>query len=49
MHVSLSLILLIIAIIIFVLVGLGVALGSAGGLQLLAIGLAFFAAAHLPV
>lgn len=46
---SISALLLIVAIVLFILVGLGVALGTVGGLQLVAIGLAFFAAAHLSV
>ena len=46
---NVSVLLLICAIILFVLVGLGVTLGSLGALDMVAIGLAFFAAAHLPV
>ena len=46
---NVSVLLLICAIILFVLVGLGVTLGALSALELVAIGLAFFAAAHLPV
>jgi hypothetical protein len=43
---SVSLILLVVAIVLFVLAALGVTLGT---VALIPLGLAFFAAAHLPV
>lgn len=47
MQLSISKVLLLIAVILFVLVALGVTFASAGTVELLAAGLAFFAAAFL--